>query len=378
MNPFSKATAILLGSIFWIVLLIYFGRSTFLRTFDYAYYGKIYSESQYILGPLSRRGIGDDGLYAYAGYYYLLKKGDISSVNFEHPPLGKYLIGVSIALFENERVINIFYFGGLLIVTYELGVILLKNRILASFAPAILSFDSLFTNQLFYSLLDLPFALFFVLAVVTVLKGQENRSWFLVSNIAWGVAFSIRFFPSFVPIYCYILFWLYFNKSIQKKIFYQSAVFIPGIYLLTHIAFFFYHPSFFEFMKHKIWMLSWFTGTTIYFGNIWRNIFTGFYFDPSGVFVANTHWNIILPVIFVLALASFKFQLTFWQSKKGFVYGLCLLYLLYVTFLTNGLQKFIMPVYPLIIVLALGTVEDLHSIIRRCRKVKFLPSRGKS
>lgn len=67
------------------------------------------------------KGIGDDGLYAFAGYYYLFQGGDVSAVNFEHPPLGKYLIGVSIFLFGNENVINIIYFALILIITYKIG-----------------------------------------------------------------------------------------------------------------------------------------------------------------------------------------------------------------------------------------------------------------
>lgn len=91
-------------------IILFAGRQVFVRTFDSEYYGKIYSESRYVRGPKSIRGIGDDGLYAFAGYYYLFQGGDVSSVNFEHPPLGKYLIGVSIFLTGNERSINIVYF----------------------------------------------------------------------------------------------------------------------------------------------------------------------------------------------------------------------------------------------------------------------------
>src|SRR3989344_4258098 len=69
-------------------LFIFTHQQYFLRPFDADYFGKLYSESQYVIGERSVGGIGDDGLYAFAGYYYLFDRGDVSAVNFEHPPLG--------------------------------------------------------------------------------------------------------------------------------------------------------------------------------------------------------------------------------------------------------------------------------------------------
>ena len=87
--------------IWWLLFIILVGKLSFfviqnknffLRPFDPVYLSDLYSKSQYVLGQKSKGGIGDDGLYAFAGYYYLFQRGDVSSVNFEHPPLGKYLI----------------------------------------------------------------------------------------------------------------------------------------------------------------------------------------------------------------------------------------------------------------------------------------------
>lgn len=143
-------------------LFIIVNQHYFLRKFDPVYMGNLYSQSQYVIGERSKGGIGDDGLYAFAGYYYLFQKGDISSVNFEHPPLGKYLIGLSILFFGNENIINIIYFFFLLLLTYKLSQILLSDRILSVLSVGILSLDSLFLDNLVRSLLDLPFTLFFV------------------------------------------------------------------------------------------------------------------------------------------------------------------------------------------------------------------------
>src|SRR3990167_7825817 len=134
------------------------------RPFDPDYFSGLYSTSQYVLGEKSKGGIGDDGLYAFAGYYYFFQQGDVSAVNFEHPPLGKYLIGLSIYLFDNELFINLVYFMLLLIVTYKTGRLYLDKS--AALLPlCILLVDPLFLDHVIRSQLDLPFTLFFVSAV---------------------------------------------------------------------------------------------------------------------------------------------------------------------------------------------------------------------
>lgn len=352
----------------WLVQLLYFGRTAFLRPFDFRYFASIYSGSQYIEGPNSKRGIGDDGLYAFAGYYYLFQKGDVASVNFEHPPLGKYLIGTSILLTGNERFINIFYFAGLLILTYFIGKIILKNSILAACGVLLLALDPLFTDKLFYSLLNLPFTVFVVLAVYCFLKGQKNRYWFIASNLAWGGAFSTRFFPSFMLLFPYIVVWLYFNNRKNIRFFLTTSSLIPVVYIISHTAFFLYHPSVVDFLRHKKWMLSWFTGTTVSIANIWRNVFTGYFLDPTGKLVRNDYWTIVIPVVILLAILPVKVIGSYWKTGKGFLYGLCIIYLLYATLLTNGDEKFLIPIYPLLIILFFASVRDFHSIIGKCRK----------
>lgn len=84
---------LLILSLIRIFLFVYNNGKVYSKQYDHYEIGKIYSGSQYVKGPKSERPIGDDDLYAFAGYYYLLQGGDISAVNFENPPIGKYLIG---------------------------------------------------------------------------------------------------------------------------------------------------------------------------------------------------------------------------------------------------------------------------------------------
>lgn len=366
-NFFGKIIIIFI--IFQLIIYVAVNREFFSRKFDASYYSDLYSKSQYVLGPASKGGIGDDGLYTFAGYYYLFQKGDVSAVNFEHPPLGKYLIGVSLLLFQNENVINFFYYILLLFITYYIGKIILNNDFHSLLAVGFLSSNLLILDNLKRSLLDLPFTLFFTISVYFFLLGLRRAKFYFLSMLFWGITFSTRFFPSMVIIYIFLLTIIIFYDRKNLSVFISASFLIPLVYLISHISFFIYHPSLFEFLRHKKWMLTWFTGSVTVTGNIWVNIFSGHYFDSDGRFVFNEHWNIFTPFIVVFSLLPIKRDLV---DKKNLDFlvlsGVSLLFLIYLTFLTFGLEKFLMPIYPLLSILAVSNLVHLYSIIIAWRR----------
>jgi predicted membrane-bound dolichyl-phosphate-mannose-protein mannosyltransferase len=353
----------------YFIIFIFNNKIYFTKKFDFEFYSKLYSESQYVKGPLSIGGIGDDGLYAFAGYYYLIQLKDVSTVNFEHPPLGKYLIGMSILIFNNQNILNIVYFLLLILYTYKLSMLINKDRFLSSLSIFFLIQIPLLLDHTLRSLLDLPFTLFVLLAVYYLIKAKNNNKNYILSLAFWGMAFATRFFPIFLVIYFYILVRVFLldRQNVIKFILYSTV--IPLIYLFVHISFFIYHPSLIDFLRHKIWMISWFSGSKPIFGNIIRLLFTGNYLSPDGRFLHDIHWNIFIPFLIFFALIYFKCR-----KKNKFLYLFFLIYLIYVIFLTNGLQKFILPVYPLISVLAAGSI---NCIISTCLKVTIKKSKQK-
>lgn len=112
-------------------------------------------------------------------------------------------------------------------------------------------------------------------------------------------------------------------------------------------------------------MLAWFTGTPVLTGNILRVIFTGMYLDSTKVLVREAHWVPVIPLVVILAITYFRKKML--KLKKyhnlAVVYGICVIYLIYLTVLTGGLQKFMMPIYPILIVLAVDHTSRLYSII---------------
>lgn len=354
-------TAIILNLTFFLFV----NRDRFLRPFDPVYFSKLYSESQYVVGSGSQ-GIGDDGVYAFAGYYYLFQKGDPSQINFEHPPLGKYLIGLSIFLFNNENAINIFYFILILATTYKLGKIILKDNLLALSAVWLVSINRIMLENLNLSLLDLPFILFILLGLYFFIKGLNKPQGLYISSIFWGLVFSTKFFPALVLFFSLFTLIILFYKSNLLFTFLKSSLLIPIIYLVTHTAFFIYHPSLVEFLRHKKWMVDWWTGSPVTIGNIWRNIFTGSYIDSVGDLKFTRFWNLMIPTVAVLSLTRLRKNLL---KEKNLpiltIYSFCIVYLIYLTFFNNGILKFYMHLYPLLVIMAIDNLRIIYKQIFR-------------
>src|SRR3989338_6716182 len=118
--------------LFLLMIILFFfqlyrHRERYIKPYDFDYYADQYLHSQYVEGEGSKYIISDYDLYSFAGHYYFTG-GEVSRVNFENPPLGKYMLGLSIYLFNNQAVIYIAYAVLYLIVTYLFGQLLFKNQ----------------------------------------------------------------------------------------------------------------------------------------------------------------------------------------------------------------------------------------------------------
>ena len=102
-----------------------------------------------ILTSVRSKGVSDATLYTYVGNEYM-KGSNPTLLNPEHPPLGKYLIGLSIKVFRNENVI-LPIFGFIALVTVFTIVLLSTNSYLASSIVIFLTAThSLFIDQLIH------------------------------------------------------------------------------------------------------------------------------------------------------------------------------------------------------------------------------------
>ncbi len=348
---------------------IYNQREIFLRKYDHKYLSEIYSNSQYIVGAGST-GIGDDGLYTFAGYYYL-SGGDPTQVNFEHPPLGKYLIGISIFLFNNENVIYIFYTLLLFIGIFLLANAILKNYNLALLAVLLVSITRFFqiqylpvnTQQYSITMLDLPLTLFFIFSLVFFLKGAASVKFYYISSLFLGFAFTTKFFPALILFLPALFLYVFYKDKKNIRAWLISLLFIPGIYLLSYINYFRYN-SFFDFINFQKYLISWRLGNPVVYGNIFRSIFLGKYINWwDGQTVVDNEWDWSLALFTFFGLMGVWIA---WKKKQmllEFSGLICIIFLIYLAINSVGVTRYLLPIFPLLVILSIGLLSRKYDKI---------------
>lgn len=362
---------LLIASIARVLFTLYLYRRLFTTPYRHSQMSFIYANSQYIKGPLAKLDISDEGLYAFAGYNYLMERGDVSGVNFENPSLGKYLIGLSILIFHNEYVISLIYGLLFIIITYKLAENVF-NRTTAILSIFLISFSPIYLDQIKSSLIDLPSSLFFISAIYFYLKSRKNQKLIFLSTFLFSLSFIAKFFPSLMIVMVILLFSSFFQG---KKYFYKylvSLLIFPVVYLLSYTSYFIYHPSLIGFLKFQYWMLKWRSGNPYVVGNIARLIFTGQYKSwwDSNLSIKYSEWNIftlVIPVgFFTSALLKFKDK----NAPLLFIVGFA--YFVYVFFGTTGVEKYLLPTYP---IYAIFCAHLIYTVVKLLSK-RFIHSRN--
>ncbi len=139
--------------------------------------------------------ISDYIVYGYAAWEYVHGKNP-TLINPEMPPLGKYLMGISILLFKRIEVGSLIFGIFSLILVFLIGKIILKSTILALIPIVILSFESLFVSQLDNALLDIYHLFFVLLAFYFFLTAQKRKVFFAFASLALGGVIATKFYFS--------------------------------------------------------------------------------------------------------------------------------------------------------------------------------------
>ena len=164
--------------------------------FDPKLYEKKFNQSQWTI-PNSKHPISDEDLYAYAGYKYSKGTNPIL-INPEVPPLGKYIIGASIWLFNNQRISSIFASILSLLLIFYIVYSSTHSLFTSSLSLFLTSLNSLFIDQFTHApQLDVFQLLFLLFSFVLFLSYSKSKSLVLLilSGILIGCFLSIKFFP---------------------------------------------------------------------------------------------------------------------------------------------------------------------------------------
>lgn len=165
--------------------------------------------------------IADEELEAFAGGIFLHGINPILIVH-DQPPLGRYLISLSIFLFDNEKTIPLFLLLISPVGLYLIANILLKNKFLSLIPVGIFINQQIFLHKFLYMPLLEPIQLpFIIFAMYTCIRGMQSKKylrWLALTTLCLGFVISIRYFVLGAALISSFFFCLFLQKKIKMAI----------------------------------------------------------------------------------------------------------------------------------------------------------------
>lgn len=323
---------------------VYGYRESYATAYDEDYWKDRYLKSQWVV-PDSRETIGDDGLYAYAGWEYT-HGADPTLLNAEAPPLGKYIIGYMTVLFGNQNIYGII--TGILALStfFLLNLELFKRKVIAILPVVIFSFEPLFFEQLRSTFLDLLQLSFLFLVFTFFLKRK-----YLLSAIFLGCFMSVRFSTFAVIVIFSCLSYLFYANKKDVVLYLVSLVIAPIVYALTYLRFFLLGNSTIEFLKVQKWIVAFYAGgAKATPGTVIPLLLTGQWYTWFDGVQRIREWHIIWPLVTLLSAIAIPATL---KDKKHQIMLIAIWSVCYFVFLI------VIPVAPRYLLLLLPFLYNL-------------------
>lgn len=342
------AIVLLFFSLIALTYTLYNSRQIFFYQYEPEYYENYYYNSQWNV-PQSTRGISDGELYKFVGYRLAFGENPFN-INFETPPAGKYLYGLSTRYLGNPYYFSIFCYLALAVVIYLTSKIMFKQRDVALTSVLIYLVTPFTATQIQETMLDIPLTLFFSLYLLSLVNFYQRGKLLalLCSGVFLGLATGTKF-GAYTPILILFSILIFIiSKTSLKKI----LLFIPSVFTGYVLAYFCY------FIKHQN-PIPWFRlhekAITFYFnGNgfhpnfvllkgIFVNHYQGFWVGSVGGQLGD--WSPLLPIGTILLIIGL-----FWTLRNKRWDILSLIVFSFGIFITNSFldvfPRYLMPLIP--------------------------------
>jgi hypothetical protein len=304
---------------------------------------------QKIFDDIKNKSISDEELYTYAADLYIHGYNPIL-INPEVPPFGKYLIGLSIVIFQNQYYAALISGIAALVFIFLITKEVTKSIVAASIAVFLTTINSLFTDQIVSAQLDI-FQLLLLLAFMFVylkLQKKYEKLYLLCGGIVFGLFISTKiFFLSFFLLNGWlVLTYLLAKEPIKKVLLHLVIINAIGLitFILSYARYFTQGHTFREFMGVQKWIFLFYKQTSIdvskLIGNYvllillnrWRVWSTGY------PIVHYEHWSILWPFVFIGGIVSIFKQL---KDKKHFFAPILIAFAG-----VYGVYLFFVPIFP--------------------------------
>lgn len=343
---------------------------------SYESIGKVYYSSQYV----KKRNPGiipDQALESFAGGAFLKGVNPILIIH-DQPPLGRYILSLSILLFDNVNTIMVllFFLSGLGV--YLVARLTLNSTLFSLVPLAIFINEPLFTNKFYNSPLlepiQLPFIIFALYFFMQGIIKKNYVKWFILTSVMLGFVISIRFFilGAFL-IFAMILYFL-----IQKQFNKRFAIFFLTLPIAILVLLFSYTRTIqlgssilhifgiqkYIFNYHKTQLSLPFTFWDLLFFNRWHTWWGG------RTITSDPQWIIIWPVAsfltLIFSILGIIKKIIFSEAEKIIIIWI----IVYSLFLSVGetSTRYFPPLLPFIYIIA---TSFLIKIIPKLKKFKL-------
>lgn len=264
---------------------------------------QIYLDSQYV-NKHPKGWIPDEVVNAYAGGAYVQGVSPIL-IAPDTPPLGRYLIGLSALLFNNENIITLLSAIGSLIMMYLIGMQVFKKHLLALLPPLFISFEPLFFNQLIYTpLLDIIQLFFLLLGFyffnLALLTKNKQVFFFILANIFLGCFIATKFYITGITVAAAWIATLFILRRTKDMLLLFATLPIAGIVLLlTYVRVLFDHYPLLKFLGIQKYVFLYHKSQLMYPFSVWALLlFNKWYvWFGSNPIISDAQWRISWPLI---------------------------------------------------------------------------------
>ena len=174
--------------------------------------------------------------YIPAGLSYI-NGASPDKVNFEHPPLAKYIIGLSVELSGQVYISSVIFTLIFLCGLWNLLRILFNNVTLCTITLILLILDPLFINVSRSGLLDVYMNSFLVWSLYYYVKSQGmlKRNYIVLSGILGGLATASKW-PALYIILAIILYSIIRYRNYEKRVIIKGLTLFITLIILTYMT----------------------------------------------------------------------------------------------------------------------------------------------
>lgn len=346
-----------------------FNNLDYSRNYEIKGYEAVYKGSQYAGGPGL---VPDQTVYLYAAGAFIEGENPLK-INPEVPPLGRYLLGLSILVFSNTNYLIVMCALFSLVMLYVLSKKVLNSSIASLVVVLLFSSEKLFLDQLrVVPLLDIIQLPFILLALYFYLRAVEEKKnvYFAAAGLALGFVASIKVMITAILIGASWVLYSVIRKQFKDlvKLIIITAPFSFFVLVVSYIRILMDNYSFWYFLLVQKWVFLYQQGKIQYPFSAWRllmfNQWQAWWGDYS--ILRADDWSIWWPIITVVSFSYIIYKIFTkekWSTIEGIIASWILTYSILISFGTIS-TRHLLPFLPFLYLLSMKFLLDFLNKLR--------------